>query len=490
MDTLARIAGATTPQRRRCRPAPRAAQERRAARGLPATRDESWRYAKPARAEPRARICCRHAPRPPTSPRCCPTPLPGFQRLVLHDGRRVAALLHPARALPAATARRKPRAGAHRRCALRAAEPHVRAADAGAGPAPTARSWRSSASRPPRRRPPPTRACRCRSPRAHTLELVERHLGAAGAQSLVCRRRRPRRRRRRCARSLPPAAAAPRTCCSWIRWWPRWTASATWHLRMAACGAAAARTTALVRLAGRRRRARLARARRRAPGSEQRPALRVEHAAPRTRSEQLFRGIATERGHAACSARDARRQRGQGCPHRAVAARTARGQPLPRSTCGRSSRSTPTRCRPQPRRHHRRARRERAVLPAVARPRPRHGARAAALGLPRRRAAPLADRPRCAAPPNARPRASSAPACRTPWQERSGALPRPIATRRAPATSRACAPTSRSSRSRSTASRSSTSTTPPRRSARARCSTPSSTTRPACTPTCTAACTP
>jgi Fe-S cluster assembly protein SufD len=294
MDTLTRILADYASSGD---PSGAAAAQEFGARGLPATRDESWRYAKlhalnrvPGFAAATATTADLAA--------LLPEPLPGFQRLVLHNGRRVAACS----TLPAAAARQtgKPAPALHPDARFellnRMFAPQTQALDLTDGahleilsiatPAPAAATY--------------ARLQVQVAAGAH-VELVERHLGTAGAQSLVCP-----------ALDLNVGAGAVldhyrlQQCAEDVLFLDTLVASldgsATWNLRMAACGAAAARTTALVRLAGADAALAWHALAVAHQGQSSDLLLRVEHAAPRTRTDQVFRAIATEQGHAACSA--------------------------------------------------------------------------------------------------------------------------------------------------------------------------------------------
>jgi Fe-S cluster assembly protein SufD len=294
MDTLARIlsdyasAGAAS--------AAAAAQEF-SATGLPTPRDENWRYAN-LRALNRVPGFAPAAAADANLGALLPEPLPGFQRLVLHNGRRVAAH-STAPETPAAvvSAARPPHADARFDLLNRMFAPEVQALDLDDGAQleiiSIAAPGSAAASAYPRLQVRITAGARA--------GLVERHLGSAGPQALVC----PsldlsvgagavldHYRLQQCAEDVLFLDTLATTL----------DAGAAWHVRTAACGAASARTTALVQLAGADASLAwhaLAVAHR---GQSSDLLLRVDHAAPRTRTEQVFRAIATEEGHVSCSA--------------------------------------------------------------------------------------------------------------------------------------------------------------------------------------------
>jgi Fe-S cluster assembly protein SufD len=294
MDTLARIladyastgstAGST------------AAQEF-GATGLPAPRDESWRYAN-LRALDRVPGFSPAAAGAADLAALLPEPLPGFQRLVLHNGRRVAALsTAPTTAAAAAAPARPVHADARFDLLNRMFAPEIQALDLADGAhveiISIATPAGPAASAYPR--------VRVRIAAGARAELVERHLGSAGAQALVCP-----------SLDLRLGAGAAldhyrlQQCAEDVLFLDTLSGElaegAAWHVRTAACGAASARMTALVQLAGADAALAwhgLAVAHQ---GQSSDLLLRVEHAAPRTRTEQLFRAIATDQGHAACSA--------------------------------------------------------------------------------------------------------------------------------------------------------------------------------------------
>ncbi len=412
-----------------------------------------WRRLRPRRTRPLARP---HAP-------CCRRALPGFARLVFVNGRPLPALSDPT--VPAADAAATPLVPERTRherfgwlndaFATDVARLTV-SGDAAAGnafsppwPAPRAR--------------PCIRASRSRVGEQASLTLVERHLGSVGAEGIInvavqihagagsqvrhlrwqqladdaqfldttagrAGSRRPLPARACCswARARPAARCAPRCMArartSRCRASASPAASTCWIIR---CWSITSPRTPPARRCCVPSRATAAQDRLAQPrgGGAAAPAAAV--------LEQSLKGLldgARRRDRPATAAGD---------PHR----RGAR----------------------QPRRDHRRAGREHALLPAVARPRPGHGARHAGMGLPRRRHPPHRPMPCCGA-------AAERGAGSHAWQRGRAGDPAMSALRRPahrPTTWPGCAVRiSRSCRSRSTAGRWPTSTMAPRRSAR------------------------
>jgi Fe-S cluster assembly protein SufD len=133
------------------------------------------------------------------------------------------------------------------------------------------------------------------------LELVERHLGGAGPAGWSCVQldlrlaEHAQLTHTRLLQSAPDALHYETVAVTVA-------ADGNYRLRQVGAGAQTARTTAQVRLSGRDARTQI-RALATAHGTQTCDALfTVLHEAPGTRSDQLFRGIASERAHVACSA--------------------------------------------------------------------------------------------------------------------------------------------------------------------------------------------
>ena len=242
---------------------------------------------------------------------------------------------------------------------------------------------------------------------------------------------------------------------------------AHYALRAAAAGRRSARSSVRAALSRRGRRActgtASAVAHRRRSAST--CSLLVDHVAPRTTQRAgVPRASRASSAHVACRSRVRSGRRGARRARRAVAAGPARRQrrgDRPAAAAGDPHR----RSAGQPWRHHRRARRQHAVLPAVARPRPRHRPRPAGVGLPRR-CGPRASTDAGAAPRSAERRCaarSAASVARRSCSERARC--RAIAARRLRRRTRARR-FSDPGAAGATASRWPTSTTPPPRSGR------------------------
>ncbi len=133
------------------------------------------------------------------------------------------------------------------------------------------------------------------------LELVERHLGGAGPTGWSCVQlalqlgEQAQLTHTRLLQSAPDALHYD-TVGVWV------AAQGHYRLRQVGAGAQTARSTTQVRLGGRDARTHI-RALATAHGAQVCDALiSVLHEAPGTRSDQLFRGIASDRAHVACSA--------------------------------------------------------------------------------------------------------------------------------------------------------------------------------------------
>jgi Fe-S cluster assembly protein SufD len=133
------------------------------------------------------------------------------------------------------------------------------------------------------------------------LDLVERHLGSAGPTALSCVQldlhlaEHSQLTHTRLLQGAPDALHYDTLAVTVA-------ADANYRLRQVAAGGQTSRSTAEVRLSGRDARVQI-RALATAHGPQVCDALfTVLHEAPGTRSDQLFRGIASERAHVACSA--------------------------------------------------------------------------------------------------------------------------------------------------------------------------------------------
>jgi Fe-S cluster assembly protein SufD len=251
--------------------------------GWPSARDEQWRYAN-LRAFDRVR---EFRPRAATahSGLQLPDPLPGFERLLFVDGRRAASATSDAVPAASATWPADQRLGllcdmfASDLCSLRirgTAAVEVLFVTSGTA---------SEGSVYPR--------LQVQVERDSDLKLVERHLGAPAAPTLIAANavigidpgaRLTHYRLQQCgAHSVLSDTLAANVA-----------AEATYRVQQIAIGATTARTSAQVRLGGR-----AAALNWQAIGvgrAEQvhDVALRVEHRAPNTRTEEVFRGIAEE----------------------------------------------------------------------------------------------------------------------------------------------------------------------------------------------------
>ena len=287
----------------------RAARARAAARlaelGWPSARDEQWRYTNLRAFE---RLPAFHPPAATDGDPAAalaavraqlelPPVLPGFERLLFIDGRRVAGT-HPMLVAPAEDAAASPVWPAEQRLGLLA---DMFASDAARlkirGEAAIEILFISSA-----------RAANAATyPRLELrlepnsrLRLIERHLGVAAPASLIA-----------CNVSIELAHAAALThyrlqqCSRDSIFADTLTArleeQARYSVRSVAVGGGSARTSASIQLAGRG--AAVAWAAMAVGRGEQvhDVALKVEHAAPDTHTEELFRGIADERSRVAFS---------------------------------------------------------------------------------------------------------------------------------------------------------------------------------------------
>jgi Fe-S cluster assembly protein SufD len=287
----------------------RAARARAAARlaelGWPSARDEQWRYTNlraferlntfhPPAAEDRDAAAALAALQAQIE---LPPALPGFERLIFVDGRRTAGT-HPMLVAPAEHAAASPVWPAEQRLGLLA---DMFASDAARlkirGEAAIEILFVSSA-----------RAANAANyPRLELrlepnsqLRLIERHLGAAAPASLIA-----------CTVNIELARNAVLTHyrlqqCSRDSIFAdtlsaRLEEQARYSVRSIAVGGGSARTSASIELAGRGASAAWQAI---AVGRGEQVhdiALKVEHAAPDTRTEELFRGIADERARVAFS---------------------------------------------------------------------------------------------------------------------------------------------------------------------------------------------
>ena len=285
-------------------PARLAAAQALRAHALPTRRDENWRYANLRSLE--AVRSFLPGPRPTVSP-ALPPALPGFSRLVFIDGSHQPELSLPEAALLDS---------------LRRTDAPI--ADASAVPFGSAGDGRLGliarmfAPEPIALRVAGNLALEIISittaeargsyleldvqlaPGAH-LELVERHLGGAGPAGLSCAQldlQLAEHAQLTHTRLLQSAADALHydTVAVTVG------ADGNYLLRQVGAGAQTARSTTQVRLSGRAARTQI-RALATAHGAQVCDALfTVLHEAPDTRSDQLFRGIASDRAHVACSA--------------------------------------------------------------------------------------------------------------------------------------------------------------------------------------------
>jgi Fe-S cluster assembly protein SufD len=285
-------------------PARLAAAQALRAHALPTRRDENWRYANLRALEGVHSFL--PGPAPTLSPELPPA-LPGYSRLVFIDGR-----LHPQHSLPDASLLES----------LRRSDP----GSADAGSVPFAYTGDGRFGLIARMFAPEPIALRIEGAlalelisittapargnyleldlqlAAHAqLELVERHLGGAGPTGLSCVQvdlqlaDHAQLAHTRLLQGEPDALHYDTVAVTV-------GAGGQYRLRQVGAGAQTARSTTQVRLSGRDARTQI-RALATAHGSQVCDALfTVLHEAPGTRSDQLFRGIASDRAHVACSA--------------------------------------------------------------------------------------------------------------------------------------------------------------------------------------------
>jgi Fe-S cluster assembly protein SufD len=263
--------------------------------GWPTTGDEQWRYTN-LRAFERvpgfAPAALAHAPSDPSAVEL-PPPLPGFERLVYIDGvRAVAGARATAAAVPAAVWPAEQRLGLL--CDMFATDVaafRIRGSSAIEVLFVTSAAATGAASYP--------RLQLALEPDSR-LQLVERHLGAPAGPTLVC-----------ATVAIELGRAAQLTHYRLQQCGPhtvftdtlsaQLAEDANYSVRQVAIGAASARTSAQVQLAGRGAALSWQAI---AVGRGQQvhdTALKVEHRAPATRTEEVFRGIADERARVAFS---------------------------------------------------------------------------------------------------------------------------------------------------------------------------------------------
>jgi Fe-S cluster assembly protein SufD len=264
--------------------------------GLPTQRDENWRYVN-VRALDHVPA---YAPAPGAVPdnlaQLLPPPLPGFERLVLVNGRYSAAHSTADVVRTGFTGISKSHAAARFDLLNRMFAPEAQGFELADGKRLEVLSIATPAGAVGSAYP---RLNIRIAPRAQ-VELIERYLGTAGPQSLVCSSvdlelgddaTLDHYRLQQCAEELLFLDTLN----------VRIGSRANWRVRTAAYGASTARTTALVRYTGADASLDWHAVAIAHKGQIQDLLLEVEHAAPRARTNQVFRAIATEGGHAACS---------------------------------------------------------------------------------------------------------------------------------------------------------------------------------------------
>jgi Fe-S cluster assembly protein SufD len=294
----------------RAAPAPpraRAALARLTAAGLPGTRDENWKYAQ-LRGLERLRFC-PPVPAATSEALALPAPIDGFERYVFVDGRFASALsagvrapFHPlsAAAAGAPEARREP--GADERFALLneafATDGAQLAVPAGAAARVelvfVAQAEGSTGASYPR--------CDFTLEADARLEVIERHVSAAAQASFVnsaleIRLARGAQLTHYRLQELSGSSTLFDTLHASL------AADAAYQLHAVSTGAAAARSTQTVRLAGAQAQVTMAIAALGDAQQVQDTLAVVEHTAPRTRTAQLFRGIAAGRSRVAFNGR-------------------------------------------------------------------------------------------------------------------------------------------------------------------------------------------
>ena len=285
-------------------PARQAAAEALSTHALPTRREENWRYAN-LRALEAVRSFLPAAA--PANHPVLPPALPGYSRLVFVDGRHQPEHSLPDAALLASLRRGKARSSA--------SAPLTSAAEGDGRLGLIARMFSPE---PLTLHVPGRLALELVSigsgaaggnyldldlqlAAGAQLELVERHLGSAGPAALSCVQldlhlaEHSQLTHTRLLQGAPDALYYDTLAVSLA-------ADGDYRLRQVAAGGQTTRTTAEVRLGGRDARVQI-RALATAHGPQVCDALfTVLHEGPGTRSDQLFRGIASERAHVACSA--------------------------------------------------------------------------------------------------------------------------------------------------------------------------------------------
>lgn len=273
------------------------------AQGLPSTRDENWKYAS-LRALERQRFVPAAAPAVPGALRL-PSPVAGFTRYVFVDGRFAPQLsaapgasFAPLGATGAEGGHGGPR-GTDERLALLndafATDGARLTAAAGAAPARVELVFVAQADE--KEGPSYPRVRMDLAPQA-SLEVIERHVSAAGAASFVNSALQIELARGAHLIHYRLQDLAPR-CTHFDTLQARLDAGATYHLHAISTGAQAARTTQTFRLEGEAARLCMALAALGDAQQVQDSFALVEHRAPRARTEQLFRGIAAGRARVA-----------------------------------------------------------------------------------------------------------------------------------------------------------------------------------------------
>jgi len=280
----------------------RTALEALATCGLPTSRDENWKYAN-LRALERLRFVPA-AGGAAVDPAALPAPIPGFTRYVFVDGRFAPAL---SAAPGAAFARLQGGAAA---AAVRPADGDARFALLNQAFATDGARLQLPAAAGRQRLEILFLACTDSAqgssyPRLEVslgpdaqLDLIERHAGAAGAAPFVnsavdIALGRGAVLTHYRLQELPPRSTHFDTLTATL------AARCGYHLHAIATGAQAARSTQLVQLAGEEAHLTTALAALGDAQQVQDAYARIEHAAPRARTEQLFRGIAAGRARVA-----------------------------------------------------------------------------------------------------------------------------------------------------------------------------------------------
>jgi Fe-S cluster assembly protein SufD len=272
--------------------------------GLPGTRDENWKYA-----SLRGLERLRFLPAPPGATATPDTALPaavaGFARHVFVDGRYAPALSAPPSAgfAPLSLDRAPPAAaglhGTDERFALLneafatdGAQIRIERADT---PARLELIFLASADAHSGGSYPRVDVA---VGEAATLELIERHVSAAAVGSFVNSAAVVQLARgAQCRHYRLQELSARTTCFDTLS--AQLGADASYRLHAISLGAAAARATTLVRLAGERAAVALSAVALGARQQVQDAFAQFEHVAPRTKSEQLFRGIGAARSRVA-----------------------------------------------------------------------------------------------------------------------------------------------------------------------------------------------